>query len=182
MSEGACDWVDVKREVVETRNQSIKTDNLLKNMSMDLKAFEKRFDVLERRGRMTHMAAYVLVALAVLVASYLVGVTRMRGYEADIADLKLQLQSSEERLKAQDNAREARWVEVEETQRQHKQAAEIAAKVLDLFGAGKREEALEWLGKLETVHLTPLENKLTEERFAQLRASSGAEPSVAATR
>jgi hypothetical protein len=174
MSEGAGDWVvELKREVVETRNQSIKTDNLLKNMSMDVKAFEKRFDALERRGRVSQMAAYVLVALSVLAAAYVVGVTRMRGYEADIADLKVRLQSSEEQLKTQEHAREARWVEVEQAQKMHKQAAEIAAKVVELSEAQKQAEALALLSKLETVHLTPLENLLTEQRFAQLRASSG---------
>ena len=63
---------ELKREVVEARNQSIKTDNQIKNLSLDMKGFETRFDNLEKRARFATIGAYAIVAVTISIAAYFI--------------------------------------------------------------------------------------------------------------
>ena len=43
MSDFPKELSELRKEVVESRNQSIKTDNQIKNLALDIKGFEQRF-------------------------------------------------------------------------------------------------------------------------------------------
>ncbi|MCK5688744.1 hypothetical protein KAI87_05700, partial [Myxococcota bacterium] len=60
---------ELRKEVIETRNQAIKTDNQVKNLALDVKGFEKRFDRLERRTRLASVASMVIIAVVLAAAA-----------------------------------------------------------------------------------------------------------------
>ena len=70
MSEAAANYTELKKEVIETRNQAIKTDNQIKNLVLDVKGFEKRFELWEKRSRFSALGVHILVALAVWAAAH----------------------------------------------------------------------------------------------------------------
>ena len=84
MSEGNSDYGELRREVIEARNQSIKTDNQIKNLSLDVKGFENRFDILERRLRFSQVGVHFVVALTIAVAAYFITAARTRSLEAEL--------------------------------------------------------------------------------------------------
>jgi hypothetical protein len=65
VSDAGREFAELKREVIESRNQSIKTDNQIKNLSLDVKGFEKRFEILEKRSRFATLGTYGIVAVTV---------------------------------------------------------------------------------------------------------------------
>ena len=73
MSDAGRDFVELKREIIEARTQAIKTANQMKNVALDVKGFEKRFDVLERRTRIASVGAHAIVALTIGLAAMAMG-------------------------------------------------------------------------------------------------------------
>jgi len=64
------DLSELRREVIESRNLVIKTDNLLKNLHAELKQMGRKQELFEKRHMTTSVAAYFLfAALATLVAA-----------------------------------------------------------------------------------------------------------------
>src|SRR5436853_7145049 len=57
------DMVQLRKEVIETRNLIIKTDNLLKNLHAELKQMGRKHDEQEKRHWMTSVAAYIAFAV-----------------------------------------------------------------------------------------------------------------------
>ena len=53
---------DLNQEIIETRSQTIKTDNSLRNLVGDIKEIAKRQEGYERRFVVNSVAAYVLFA------------------------------------------------------------------------------------------------------------------------
>ncbi len=169
MSEAGRELGELKREVVEARNQAIKTDNQVKNLSLDIKGFEKRFDNLDGRVRLTSFGVNVLIAAVIAVAATVVSSVCIRGYEAELVAVRAasaeQARQAQEKLDVVGN----NAAQAERRQQTYSQASGLAERVLDLLDERQDQQAGEALGQLDLSQLTPLERRLAEKRFGELR-------------
>lgn len=169
MTEQGRELSELKHEVVEARNQAIKTDNQIKNLTFDIKGFEKRFDTLEGRVRLSSIGVNLIVALTIALSAYMVYALRVQVFEAEIKSLKEVVR--EEHLAAQAKSDTlAAKVQNEDKQRaQNDEAAQLAQSILLLLDSRQDTQAADQLGKLDMRHLSVLEQKMLEPRFNDLR-------------
>ena len=169
MSDAGRDLVELKREIVEARNQAIKTDNQVKNLTLDIKGFEKRFDGLEGRVRLSSIGVNLIVAVTIAIAAYVVSSVRIKGYESEIASLKSVAQEDRDSAATKSDDLHGKLGDLEKRRRLHDQASEVANQVLTLLDNKQDHEAGDLLDKLDIGQLSPLERRLAEKRFADLR-------------
>lgn len=169
MSDNERELADLKREVVEARNQTIRSDNQVKNLVLDIKGFDKRFDGLEARARVASIGVHLIVAVTLGIAAYAVSSVRDRASEHEIATLQATLKEEHEAAQGRVDELRARLSEVEKKRRLHDQASEVAAQMHTLLEARQETEAGALLGKLEIAQLTVLEQQLMGRRLADLR-------------
>lgn len=160
---------ELRREIIEARNQAIKTDNQVKNLSLDVKGFEKRFDNLDRRGRLASVGVHLIVALSIGFAAYAVASVRSRAFETEIAELHAKLKSVSETPHDSTDQAQMRLTDIEKSRKVREQAGDTAARIYDLLEAKKDKEAGELLEGLVVADLSPLERKLMEKRLSDLR-------------
>lgn len=113
MSDFPKELSELRKEVVESRNQSIKTDNQIKNLALDIKGFEQRFDQLEKKARYSSFGVYVIIAATVAIAGYLISSVSIQASKEASAKaveeagrLKQELVTQETRLKTERQALE----------------------------------------------------------------------------
>ena len=83
-SAGERDLSDLRREVIESRNLVIKTDNLLKNLHAELKHMGRKQEQFEKRHMATSVAAYILFAAIATLASLLTWLAIYATYRAPL--------------------------------------------------------------------------------------------------
>src|SRR3954454_7214848 len=94
---------DIRREVIESRNLVIKTDNLLKNLHAELKIVGKRQEDFAKRQWISSAATYLGFLALCIVAGFAISNARVGGVAADRDKLDKQvteLNSQVDRLKA----------------------------------------------------------------------------------
>lgn len=169
MSDAGRDLGELKREVVESRNQAIKTDNQIKNLTLDIKGFEKRFDSLEGRVRMAGIGVNLIVAVTIAAAGYMVSTMRSKSFEGEIANLHTLLSDEKAHAQAQGDAQQKKMGEAEKKRRAHEHASDSAMQILGLLDNHQDKEAGDLLDKLAFDDLGALERKSLERRFGELR-------------
>jgi TolA-binding protein len=169
MSDAGRDLGELKHEVVEARNQAIKTDNQIKNLSLDIRGFEKRFDALESRVRLAGIGVNLIVALTIVAAAYVLLTMRGRAAAAEMAGLQTVLSEEKAHAQAQGDAQQKKLTEIEKRRRQHEKASDTALQVLTLLDSRRDKEAGDLLDTLVLADLTTLERKSLEPRFGELR-------------
>jgi TolA-binding protein len=170
MSDASREIVELRKEIVEARNQAIKTDNQIKNLSLDVRGFEKRFDGLERRTRVTAVGVHAIVAVSIAVSAYLVHSVRVRQLTSEItartAEIEAREQASE---KAMQQAR-AKLADAEQEKARREKAAAVAVKLVDHLDNKREKEAIDLLQGFDVATLTTLESRLLDKRLGELRA------------
>ena len=169
MSDAGRELADLKREIVEARNQAIKTDNQVKNLTLDIKGFEKRFDGLEGRVRLSSVGVNLIVAVTIAVAAYVVSTVRIKGYETDLATARAAVKEEHDSALTKGEDMRNKLAELEKKRRAHEQASDVATQVLTLLDNKQDKEAGDMLDKLDIEQLTPLERRVAEKRFGDLR-------------
>ncbi len=169
MADAGRDFVELKQEVIEARNQAIKTDHQVKNVALDIKGFEKRFDTLERRTRLASIGANAIVALTIAIAALVVTSIRSRGYEKEIDKLQGEVERARTQAdeKEKDLASKLRAFEEDKQRRAATQAAVL--KIVQDLDAKRDKDAAELLPQINVEDLTPLERRLVDKRIADLR-------------
>ena len=166
---------ELKREVVEARNQSIKTDNQIKNLSLDMKGFETRFDNLEKRARFATLGAYAIVAITISVAAYFVSSISIEG----IRENAFQAAQDAERLKQELASRsaelDARLKRVADEAKVKSQAQSMAMELLSHLKANRKSEAARLLPELDMELLSPLEQSTVGPVLKGFQAEAGEE-------
>lgn len=170
LSENARDWVDLKREVVEARNQAIRTENQVKNLTLDIKNFERRFDGLESRVRLTNLGVYFVVGLTSAAAAWFVGSAQSRAYEAEVAQLKDAVRDEHAAAETKGEALARRLEAVQTERRGRETAAAAAVKVLALLDEHNDDAAAAALDRVEFAALNELERRACARKFEELRA------------
>jgi tetratricopeptide (TPR) repeat protein len=156
---------EIRREVIEGRNLVIRTDNLLKTLHAEVKAFGGRQKDFERRQLLSSAAAYVLFAVLAGTAALLVGGARasLANTERDkaVADLKTLTQTMEKERGEQAAAASAR------------KAATDAYRMMTELPGDRRLEGITALSKVDQAKLDPLERQALTDRGAALRHELG---------
>ncbi len=160
---------ELRKEIVEARNQAIKTDNQIKNLALDLKGFEKRFEALERRTRIASLGANVIVALVILGAAYLVHAVRVAGLDEALAaaageadQLRREGAQKSQRLEQQLAARE-------QLETRRTTAHTTLGELFKALDAGQERQAERLLEQLDFAAADPLVQRLAESRVRELR-------------
>lgn len=169
LTEHARELVELKREVVEARNQAIKTDNQVKNLTLDIKNFEKRFDGLEGRVRLSSVGVNLIVAVSIALAAWLVAGMRSRTYEGEIAQLKGAVRDEHLAAQAKTEALEGKLTAMQSEQARHDEAVAGALKVLGLLDEHQDRAAGEALDQFDPAPLSELERRATARKFDELR-------------
>ena len=157
------DLSDLRREVIESRNLVIKTDNLLKNLHAELKQMGRKQELFEKRHMMTSVAAYFLFAAIATIGAFTFARTEIRGAREEAAANEAkakQLPQELDGLRRTDAAR--------------RDSSEKAARAYDLLGSEK-EGPGQTLAMDQALHLdrqliSRLEAKALDDRAAGMKA------------
>ena len=123
---------DLEQEVIETRSQTIKTDNSLRNLTGDIKGIAKRQEAYERRFVVNSVAAYVLFAALAFAGLLLF-------FRASIARNQL----DRELVSDQQASFEERITELEAELDRRRESEREAYEFFELFASDRRDEVVE---------------------------------------
>lgn len=143
---------EIKREIVESRSLTIKTNNLVNALAADLKSIAKRQQSYERRVFVNSATAYVVTIMVILVVVKFAWDWKLESVRADAKDTVEKLDQTEKDLKTA-LARE------EEAAR----ATRVAAQYYDLVRQGKRRELLDRYTEVSALPLSRTERVVFDE-------------------
>ena len=159
---GQSELGELRKEVIETRNLIIKTDNLLKNLHAELKLTSRKQEQFERRHLFTSATAFVIFAVLAGVGAYSYA-------RAEIHSVRQDSASNESLAKS-------RALDVDKLQKgdaARRDASEKALRIFEQLAAGKEgpalNDALVEAGKIDRAQLSTLEAKALEDKEASLR-------------
>lgn len=157
---------EIRREVVEARNMTIKTDNALKSLHAELKVLSSQQADFQRRTWFSTGAAY-LGFLAVCVA----GAVAVSGAKAASAtEQKQRLEQQVSELTAQLDKQKS---EAAQAAAIEKTAADVYRQMTTLTGED-RLKGVEALAKVDVSKLSPLTRQALQDRAALLKKEVGA--------
>lgn len=156
---------DIRREVVESRNMTIKTDNALKTLHAELKVVTTQQDAFHKRTWFSTGAAYVL--FAALCAAGAAIISNSRASNANVERERLEKQVTElnttiDRLKTEAAAQ----VAAEQT------ALQVFRQMTTLPGE-ERLKGIDALQKVDQTKLSPFAKLVLSDRAVVLRKEVG---------
>lgn len=156
---------DIRREVIEGRNLVIRTDNLLKTLHSEVKAFGARQKEFERKQMISSAAAYALFVILAGGAALLLSGARASAANGErdkaVAELKTMRESSEKERAEQAAVAVAR------------RSATDAYRMMTELPGDRRLEGISALTKVDQSKLDPLERQALADRAAALRRELG---------
>ncbi len=156
---------EIRREVVESRNMTIKTDNALKSLHAELKLVSGQQDSFQKRTWFSTGAAYVLFAALCVAGVIVISNARASSANADRERLEkqvLELNGTIEKLKADAAA----------TLAAEQSALQVYRQMTTLPG-DERLKGIDALGKLDQSKLSPFAKLVLQERAVLLRKEVG---------
>lgn len=157
---------EIRREVIESRNLVIKTDNQLKTLHAELKLVGKRQEDFERRQWISSGVAYAI--FAALCVAGVVALSNARTASASNEKERLEKQVKDltaqiDKLKADDSA-------VAATER----SVSDVYKMMTVLQGDDRLKGIDALNKLDQTKLSPFHRQILNDRSAALRKEVGA--------
>ena len=143
---------EIKREIIESRNLVIKTNNPTNALSADIKSIAKRQQVYERRLTVNSATAYVVFVLVVFTALKF-------AWDARVDAIK-----SETEQKTAENDRLRK--EARESQKRDDDRARAEMKASDFFELMKQGKRVELVAAYESIKKEPL-SKSEQAAFAE---------------
>ncbi len=157
------DISDLRREVIESRNLVIKTDNLLKNLHAELKQMGRKQELFEKRHMMTSVAAYFLFAAIATLGAFSFARSEIRGAREEAVANEGKVKQLTQDVEALRRAEVSR-----------REASEKAARAYDLLGSEKEGPgqtlAMDQALHLDRQLLSRMEAKALDDRSAGLKA------------
>ena len=152
------DISEIKKEIVESHNLIIKTDNLVKSLSVEIRQIQKKQETYERKYIFNSVVAYIVITVVIFVGLYIafdakVGVVR-REKEIEI-----------------ENAKKAR-AEASELQNKlstRSQQERLADEFLKLKQENREADALKAADQLDLNLLSPLLAQIIRKECDELR-------------
>ncbi len=152
------DLLEIKREIVEGRALSIKTNNLVSALSADVKSISKRQIGYERRMTLHSTAAYVVTVLVILGLSKVALDAQVGLVRSEAEQQKARLAALEKEVKAAEQKTEKRNVAMRE-----------ASSLYDLITSRDDKAILEKIPNALALELSPIERKVFEEAGRRAR-------------
>lgn len=156
---------DIRREVIESRNLVIKTDNLLKNLHAELKVVGKRQEDFAKRQWISSAVTYLGFLILCVAGAVFISNARVGAVSSDREKLEKQvaeLQAQVDRLKS----------EAQVAQAADQRAAEVYKQMTTLTG-DERLKAIDALAKLDMSKVSPFAQRALQDRAALLRKEIG---------
>jgi TolA-binding protein len=156
------DIQEIKKEIIQSHNLIIKTDNLITNLSAEIRQIQKKQESYERKYWINSVAAYVIIAALCFIGVYI-------GFEAKVDAVRKGRAQLEESLAA------AR-AEAEELQQKlsvRAQQEKAAEHLLKLKREQRDEEALKVAEQLDVNRLSPVLGRLVSRETEELRRDIG---------
>jgi TolA-binding protein len=156
---------DLKREVIESRNMTIKTDNALKTLHAELKAVSAQQDAFQRRTWFSTGIAYLVFAGLCVAGVVVISNTRAAAATAEKDRLEKQaveLNATIDKLRAE-----------AATQAQAEQGALGVYKQMTTLPGEERLKGIDALAKLDQSKLTALAKLVLADRSVMLRKEVG---------
>ncbi len=141
----------VKREIVESRALTIKTNNLVNALAADLKSISKRQQGSERRVLVTSATGYVVtiaIILAFVKIAWDIRIDTVRGENRETRDQLEQLEKEQKLVLSREEARTS--------------ASRQAAEFYRLVIQNKRREIIDGYGAVSKLELSPTERAVFE--------------------
>jgi TolA-binding protein len=142
---------EIKREIVESRSLSIKTNNLVNALASDVKSIAKRHQMQERRLIVNTATAYVITIAVVL------GFVKL-AWDLRLDAVRSETKSAEERATSVEKQLKALQARDEGVARARRQAADY----YQLIASNKRREIIEGFAEVSKADLTPTERATFE--------------------
>jgi TolA-binding protein len=149
---------EIKREIVESRSLSIKTNNLINALSADLKSIAKRQQGYERRVFVNSATAYAVTIAVILLFVKLAWDVRLDTVRDESRESRERVAQLEKELKALQGREEARA-------RLNRRAAEFH----QLITLNKRRELIDGFSEIAKLDLTPTERSVFEAAVERAR-------------
>jgi len=149
---------EVKREIVESRSLTIKTNNLINALAADLKSIARRQQGYERRFFVNSAAAYVVtigVLLLLLKFAWDAKLEAVRAEGKDARDRVVQLEKDLKTIQAREDA--------------STRSARAAAEFYDLVANNKRQQILEKYPEITRINLTRTERAVFDAAAERAR-------------
>jgi TolA-binding protein len=151
MDEFGDELEEIKREIVESRSLTIKTNNLVNALAADVKSIAKRFQGYERRLTWNSATAYAAFVATVLFAGKVVLDARVDAIRAQTKDTHDLAEKLEKELKTLQQREEGRT-----------RAERRAAEYYGLIAAGKRREIIDQYEEVSHLELSRAERMVFE--------------------
>lgn len=158
MDDFGSDLEEIKREIVESRSLTIKTNNLVNALAADVKSIAKRFQGYERRLTWNSAMAYGVFVAIVLFAGKVIldaRVDAIRAQTKDTRDLADKLEKEVKTLQASEEARI----------RGERRAADYYA----LIAAGRRREIIDQYADVTKLDLSKTERAVFDGALERAR-------------
>jgi TolA-binding protein len=152
------DLEEIKREIVEGRSLTIKTNNLINALSADLKSIAKRQQYYERRIFAHSVGAYVVTVIVILLLTNVAMDAQIDAVRAEGKDNTTRVSDLEAELKL-----------VQEREQRRAEASQEAARLHQLLRAEKRREFLKELPAVAKMELSPTERDVFEAEGRKAR-------------
>jgi TolA-binding protein len=146
MDEFGNELEEIKREIVESRSLTIKTNNLVNALAADVKSIAKRFQGYERRLTWNSATAYAVFVGVVLFSGKVILDARVDAIKAQTKDTHDLAEKLEKDLKIIQSREEART-----------RAGRRAAEYFALVTAGKRREVIDQYDEVSHLELSKTE-------------------------
>lgn len=152
------DLEEIKREIVEGRSLTIKSNNLINALSADLKSIAKRQQNYERRIFAHSVAAYLTTVVVILLLTNVAMDAQIDAVRAEGKDNTERVKTLEDELKLVRDREQKRTV-----------ASQEAARLYQLLRADNRREFLTELPKVAKLDLSPTEREVFEAAGREAR-------------
>lgn len=149
---------DIKREIVESRSLSIKTNNLVNALASDVKSIAKRHQTQERRLLVNTATAYAVTIAVILGFVKLAWDLRLDTVRSETATAEERVAALEKQLKALEGRDEG-------SLRSRRQASDFYRLIAD----NKRREIIEGWPEVAKAELTPTERAVFEAAAERAR-------------
>jgi TolA-binding protein len=152
------DLEEIKREIVESRSLTIKTNNLVNALAADLKSIAKRQQGYERRIVFNSATAYVVTIAVLFIALKLAWDARVDAVRAETKGTREKLDVLEKDLKSAQSREEAA-----------QRGSRAASQFYDLIVNNKRRELIEQFDEVAKLPLTHTERAVFESATERAR-------------
>jgi len=152
------EFESIKKEIQDIRNLVNKTDNLVMNLSADIKNVYKRQEVFYRRSYINGIVVYILFIIVIVFLSYKAFDVKIKVVTDENKKLKEEIESSAQEIK---NLKEQ--IQVRDN------IEKAIMQSLSLLDEGKKEEAADMILKISSKDMTSFQKRVINDNITHIK-------------